>query len=123
MPSCLRRLLQERLAAAMLDHGASVDLQTSKKGTTALMHAAVHGHAAIVRRLLRAGADIKLRDADGRSALRFATEKGHAECVAAIKEHVAAAARRQAAGGRFSVARTGKAGTLVWEGLSKSPLG
>ena len=45
-----------------------------------------------VWRLLRAGADIKLRDVNGSTALRLATDQGHTECVAAFREHLQAMA-------------------------------
>ena len=68
-----------------------LDLQDSNGGT-ALMHAVVAGHPAIVQRLLKAGASLGLRDANCWTALRIAEAKGHAECVRVIKEHVAAVA-------------------------------
>ena len=51
-------------------------------------------------RLLRAGADMALRK-DGKTALQFAKEMGHTECVTAFRKHLeeVAAARREAAAG------------------------
>ena len=40
---------------------------------------------AALLRLLRAGADMTLRDAEGKTALQWAKEKGHAECVCAFE--------------------------------------
>merc|ERR1712086_626806 len=45
-----------------------------------------------VRRLLRAGADAAARTVDGETALQWAEEKGHAECVRALEEHSSTAA-------------------------------
>ena len=42
---------------------------------------------AALLRLLRAGADMTLRDVDGKTALQWAKEKGHAECVEAFRTH------------------------------------
>ena len=53
-------------------------------GDTALMRAAGQGHPATVLRLLRAGADTKLRAADGKSALQMAKEQGHSECASRL---------------------------------------
>ena len=46
------------VAAALLEHGVAVDTREASFGQTALMIAARHGHVALVRRLLDAGADI-----------------------------------------------------------------
>ena len=48
---------------------------TNKKGRTALMKAAVSGSLSTVALLLRAGADVNLPDASGRSVLTYAVEK------------------------------------------------
>ena len=47
---------------------------TNKKGRTALMKAAVSGSLSTVALLLRAGADVNLPDASGRSVLTYAVE-------------------------------------------------
>jgi ankyrin repeat protein len=49
--------------------------------TSPLSEAARGGHARVVRLLLDSGADASWRDADGRTALDVASEKGHAEVV------------------------------------------
>merc|ERR1711965_843426 len=70
-----------------MQHGAKFDLQDSD-GYTALMAAAFFNHPAVVRRLLRAGADTAARSAHGKTALQLAKEKGNTECVEAFKKHV-----------------------------------
>jgi len=93
----------ERLIDLLLQRGAAIDHQTSN-GWTALTHAAINGETAVVRRLLQAGADVAVRSssvataAGGKTALEWAEEKGHAECVRTFEEHAAAeAAAREAA--------------------------
>jgi len=56
------------LVNALIEHGADVNA-VDKGGTTALMIAANHAHADVVKRLIAAGADIHARDDDGRTAL------------------------------------------------------
>ena len=65
----------EAMVAALLQRGASVDLQ-SNKGATALMVASVFNHSAVVRRLLAAGADPALRDENGFTAAEIAEGNG-----------------------------------------------
>jgi ankyrin repeat protein len=55
----------------LLQKGAPVNA-VDDRGRTALMNAAELGHAAIVRRLLSAGADPTLRDKDGKTAADLA---------------------------------------------------
>ena len=78
----------------LLERGASVDLQTSRR-VTALMYAAYGGDAAIVRRLLRAGAQVGLRSLSGDTARMLADNQGNHECVRAFREHVEAAVAAQ----------------------------
>ena len=64
---------QVRMVVLLLARGAEPNLRHAVAGT-ALMGAAWMGHAAVVKQLLRAKADPKLRDADGWNALDFATK-------------------------------------------------
>ena len=77
---------------------AEVDLQDGG-GYTALTVAAYYDHPVVVLQLLRAGADMALRTAAGKTALQMAKEKGHTECVAAVRTYLGevAAARSKAA--------------------------
>ena len=63
----------ESMVAALLQRGASVNLQ-SKNGGTALMHASLENHLAVVRQLLAAGADPALRDKNGKTAADLAEQ-------------------------------------------------
>ena len=53
-------------------------------GKTALMGAAMNGHAVVVRRLLAHGASSKTVNEFGETALDLAKARGHAECAEAL---------------------------------------
>ena len=55
-------------------------------GLTALHFAAYNGYLAIATRLLEGGADLTLRDKNGKTALDFAREYGHSEVVALLSQ-------------------------------------
>ena len=79
---------REPIVEKLLQRGAAVDLQASN-GFTALMYPAIFGHPTTVRRLLQAGASMGLRDKKhGMTALQWAKDKGHTECVRAFKDHL-----------------------------------
>ncbi len=61
----------EAIAAALLDAGAEADA-AQHGGWTALMSAAKHGHAGLVRRLVAAGADPDTEADDGQTARTLA---------------------------------------------------
>jgi len=50
------------------------------------MRAAFAGHSAMVRMLLRAGADPRVADSDGHDAAERAEAGGHAEIAAMLRE-------------------------------------
>jgi ankyrin repeat protein len=65
----------------ILARGGRVD-DVDNRGRTALMMAAEQGHTAIAKRLVAAGADVALRDKDGRSAADLATSEGARSALA-----------------------------------------
>jgi ankyrin repeat protein len=65
----------------LLERGAALDL-ADDRGRTALMIAAQRGHAAVVRRLIGAGADRSRRDKDGKTAHDLADAPGVREALA-----------------------------------------
>lgn len=71
-------------ARTLLHHCAFVDSRDIR-GATALMHAAANGHIEILAVLLGAGADWKLHDNSGRSALTYATAAGHTHAARMLK--------------------------------------
>ena len=81
----------ESLLDLLLEDGAGrplhVDEQTGS-GVTPLMCATSVNDPASVRSLLRAGAELGLRDVKGRTALDVAKELGHSACARAIEEHL-----------------------------------
>lgn len=75
----------------LLRRGANVDRQTTEMGSTALHRAAVAGHAAVVRLLLDAGADVSIRDCDGLTALeRVARQRSGMSMVGVGRPEVVA---------------------------------
>ena len=67
-----------------------VDLDTGDEyGATALHHAAIKGHLKIVRLLLAHGADLQLKDTNGRTPLMAATEQGQTAVVELLKQAIA----------------------------------
>jgi uncharacterized protein len=68
----------------LLEANSPVDAVDTDERFTALMFAAAEGQNEIVQRLLQAGADPAKRDADGESALDFATTNGHIDAAAMI---------------------------------------
>jgi len=67
-----------------LDGCAKKPTQTQLNGQ--LFLAAVSGNVAQVQALLAAGADVNATTPDGRTALRMASQKGHADVVTLLKE-------------------------------------
>lgn len=80
------------VAEALLATGAEVNATTQfnrsgmEPAQTALMKAAQGGRVAIVELLLARGADIEMRDSEGRSALIHAAASGHAEVARVLVE-------------------------------------
>lgn len=58
-------------------------------GSTPLILAAARGHVEVVRLLLKRGANIEARGARNRTALEWAEQNGHPDCVALIREQLA----------------------------------
>ena len=56
------------------------------QGNTALMQAARFGHDEVVRALLIAQADVKIRNNEGKTALTLAAEAGHDQTVAVLTQ-------------------------------------
>jgi uncharacterized protein len=69
----------------LLDHGASIDVRDSESGATPLMLAASLAKLPAVSLLLRRGANPKLKDNAGRTALSRALESHNADLVQLLK--------------------------------------
>jgi hypothetical protein len=68
----------------LLSKGARVDQTTTAGRATALHRAAFTGHPEVLEKLVLAGADASLRDADDETALHKAASRGHHACVALL---------------------------------------
>ena len=84
---------QEAVVRMLLQRSASVHLQDSYNGTTALMAAALYGHTTTVQSLLDGKADTSLQATNGRTALMAAEQKKHTATAQLLRQHT----RRQAA--------------------------
>jgi quinoprotein dehydrogenase-associated probable ABC transporter substrate-binding protein len=80
LPSSTRPL---DIAKALIQRGAEVNAQ-AKNGVTALMVAAGHDNAPMIGLLMQSGADPKLKDSLGETALDFAKRSGNVEAAQAI---------------------------------------
>jgi Ankyrin repeats (3 copies) len=88
--------IQHRMNAAVYGHAGFVKLLLEKganpnareeKGRTPLILAALYGdNPAVIRTLVEGGADIRATDARHRTALALATERGHGETAALLRE-------------------------------------
>lgn len=78
----------EMATGLMLRHGADPNLQSEEEGMTPLHVAANLGRPRLVEMLLNAGADMDLRDADGKLAAQYAIEEGHFEVVKVMQNFV-----------------------------------
>ena len=79
-------------AAVLLDAGAAVDAAVDGVGATPLFVAAERGCVAMVRLLLRHGADWRAVNWNGVNAFHMAAIRGHVEVMEALHSHAAAAA-------------------------------
>ncbi|KAE8421609.1 ankyrin repeat-containing domain protein [Aspergillus pseudocaelatus] len=70
----------------LLRHGADLNSVSSLRGWTALHVVSFIGHMEAVKLLLEKGADITVRDHEGRTPLHLAMDKGHLEVVKLLLE-------------------------------------
>jgi ankyrin repeat protein len=77
------------MATLLVKHGANVNV-VQEGGWTPLQQAAAHGYARLVEFLLKAGADVSARAADGRTAYDLATGGKHAEAAELLQSSMAA---------------------------------
>jgi hypothetical protein len=82
------QLIVTRYKSRLLNkRNRGVNVKTKDKdGRTALMGAAMNGHAEIVRILLDEGAEVNIKDKYGSTALMAAARYGHKEIVNLLKQ-------------------------------------
>lgn len=68
-------------AKALLDAGVDVNATACSDGLTPLMGAARNNQPVMISLLTHAGADLRKRDAHGKTALMYAAEYGHKRCL------------------------------------------
>jgi ankyrin repeat protein len=66
--------------------GSDVDAPQDSIGQTALMGAAVSGKVETVKALLEAGANVLVKDRDGRTAIDHAEKGGNEEIIKVLRE-------------------------------------
>jgi ankyrin repeat protein len=74
------------VAEMLIKAGANVNWQSPVSGMTPLMHAAFYGDPQVVSFLLEHGADPKLRDAQNKSAVDIAQERGNTKALTILKQ-------------------------------------
>ncbi len=72
---------QTDIAVALLDHGAIVDVQSDKYGSSPLMLASVQGNTAIVEAILAKHPNLELKNHHGQTALFSVSSVGHEDIV------------------------------------------
>jgi ankyrin repeat protein len=75
-----------RISAALLEHGADVNVAT-KEGSTPLMGAASLPHAKVVRLFISAGANVNAQDDSGKTALIYSAANETAEVAKILVAH------------------------------------
>merc|ERR1711972_749916 len=74
------------IVTLLIEAGASLDAQVPLKRDAALHLACEAGHTAVVKLLVDARANTKLRNDFGQDAIAVAESKGHAKVVAILKQ-------------------------------------
>lgn len=75
-----------QIVELLADHGA--DLNRTRYGKTALMCASQRGHLGIAQFLIHRGADLHLRNSEGKSALDLALEKGNEDIAQLLRQEI-----------------------------------
>lgn len=71
----------KHIADTLIKHGAEINIRMLKDGSTPLIQAAEHGDWQMLELLLAAGADHRIKDSHGRSALMYAIIRNHLEAI------------------------------------------
>ncbi len=83
---------------SLTQSGVPLNTRDRRSGATAIIIASRHGHTAVVKALLDAGADARVRDNQNMTALLWATEGGHSDVVDLLSHSVVDKEVRNAAG-------------------------
>ena len=67
----------------------NINIDAKGNGKTALMYACVKGNSKIVDLLLQYGANMDVKDNDGKTAFMLAYEAGQLDCLCSFFHHVA----------------------------------
>ncbi|KAF5643137.1 ZDHHC-type palmitoyltransferase 6 [Fusarium sp. NRRL 52700] len=78
--------LTDLVKSLLTSEGVDVDARGGRYKSSALHVACYRGHAEIARQLLECGADINLRDSDGRTALFWAEKLGRSDIVDLLQD-------------------------------------
>ena len=74
----------------LLDAGADTSLSSAKDGDTALIISSSEGYVKVVTRLIQAGADVNIFNANGWTPLIYAAYYGHNAVIKLLIEYSAA---------------------------------
>jgi ankyrin repeat protein len=96
-----------------LKTGGLILTRGDEKGRTPLIIAAENGHVEIVKLLLKAGADVNIRDNEGRSAIIIAFNRDYTGIVQLLKK--AGASKKIEGGGEWL--SSAREGMVAWEDL------
>ena len=74
------------MVKSLLSGPGATDVNGACERSTPLLEAARYGHEDITRVLIAAGADVKAKDIDGKTALTLAVQGDHEEVVRVLKQ-------------------------------------
>ena len=103
-----------KMVKLFLQHPFGVAINAcNKKGSTALIYAAMHGHPASVRRLLQAGADCTIKNNAGKTAQEIATLNGYIKTAKLISKYQYRRSQQKTTTASITTASTATASTAT----------
>jgi uncharacterized protein len=69
----------------LIEKGADINAKNSWAGWNALIYSSMNGKTETVKYLIEKGADVNTKDNEGKTALMYASARGHMETVSILK--------------------------------------